>query len=218
MIGYRRTLEIYGPQGTRSYIASLQSIFKEFHISTRIHEGTGTLIDTPLFTLEAAPMAHGTPTNAYAIILKDRRRLDKEKLKKLKIPNSPLLGKLQAGEDIVIAGRKIAAKNVSYIEKGKKVTIVMDTAYTPAAGKLARSADLLICESTFSAKEQDKAREYLHLTAADAAAIAKEAKVKALILTHISQRYEHNLSVIEKEAKKIFKNTCIVKDFDVVTI
>jgi len=89
---------------------------------------------------------------------------------------------------------------------------------TDNAVKLAKDSDLLICEATFSDEEQEKAAEYKHLTAAQAATIAKKAKAKRLILTHISQRYEHNLSVIEKEAKKIFKNTQIVKDFDIITI
>ena len=56
----------------------------------------------------------------------------------------------------------------------------------------------------------------MHLTAKDAATIAKKAKVKSLILTHLSQRYEHNPKIILNEAKKVFKNTKLVKDFDIV--
>ena len=163
-------------------------------------------------------MNHGIPTNAYSIILKDRRRLDKARLKKLKLPNTPQLGELQAGKDIVFEGKKVKAKDVSYIEKGKKITIILDTGLTDAAIKLAKDSDLLICESTFSKEEKEKAKEYLHLTSVDAATIAKKAKVKALILTHISQRYEHVPEIILSEAKKVFKNTSIVKDFDKITI
>ena len=60
--------------------------------------------------------------------------------------------------------------------------------------------------------------EYNHLTAKDAATIARRAKVEQLILTHISERYEYNLQVIEKEAKKTFKNSKVVKDFDSIIL
>ncbi len=83
---------------------------------------------------------------------------------------------------------------------------------------LAKNSDLLICESSFISDEKEKAKDYSHLTAKEAAEIAKEAKVKKLILTHISQRYENVQEKILKEAKKVFKNTSIAKDFDVVEI
>jgi len=51
-----------------------------------------------------------------------------------------------------------------------------------------------------------------HLTSKQAAQIAKKAKAKKLILTHFSQRYK-NLEELLKEAKKVFKNTELAKDF-----
>jgi len=91
---------------------------------------------------------------------------------------------------------------------------VMDTAPNANAIELAKNSDILIAESSFSKEETEKAREYHHLTAPQAAEIAKKSKSKQLILTHISQRYEHNPKPIEAEAKKIFKNTRLIKDFD----
>ena len=78
----------------------------------------------------------------------------------------------------------------------------MDTQFTPAAIELATNADVLICESTYAEREAAYAENYKHLTASQAATIAKKAKTKLLVLTHIAQRYEHNLKVIEKEAKR----------------
>ena len=88
----------------------------------------------------------------------------------------------------------------------------------PEAIELARDADLLICESSFADEEKEKAKEYLHMTASQAANIAKKAKVKSLILTHISERYEHNPQIILNEAKAVFKNVSLVKDFDIIEI
>ncbi len=58
----------------------------------------------------------------------------------------------------------------------------------------------------------------MHMAVNQTANIAKKAKVKKLILTHISSRYEKNLNQILNEAKKIFKESYLVHDLDVLEI
>ncbi|MBX4212380.1 ribonuclease Z [Candidatus Pacearchaeota archaeon] len=217
MTNYEKTLQVYGPPGTKRHFAVLKELVN-IAINVEVHEISNSLIQDKEFVIEAQAMDHGIPTNAYAFVIKDRRRLDKKKIKKLKLPNSPLLGDLQKGKDIVWNGKKIKASSVSHLEKGRKVAFVLDTGMTDRAIIISRDADLLIAESTFSSQEAEQAKEYKHLTAADAANIAKKAKAKKLILTHISQRYEHIPKVIEKDAKKIFKNVIIAKDFDSIEL
>ncbi len=214
MSNYERTLKIYGPPGTRRHVNLIEELLLGLKINLQVHELTTTLVDEKDFYIESKPMDHGTPTNAYSIVLKERRRLDKKKLKKYKLPNSPLLGQLQEGQNVTYEGKLIKASAVSYVEEGKKLAIILDTKMNSQAIVLAKDADLLITESTFSQEEKERALEYKHLTAADAGTIAKKAKVKKLILTHISERYEHNFKKIEREAKKIFRNTLVAKDFD----
>ena len=125
---------------------------------------------------------------------------------------------MQKGKDITINGKKIKSSQVSYLEKGRKITFILDTLPNKNAVELAKNSDILICESTFSKLEEPLSKEHLHLTAEQAATIAKNAKAKKLILTHISQRYEHTPEIIEKEAKKIFKNVSLVKDFDILEV
>jgi len=218
MNGYNKTLKVYGPKGTKRFIELIQELIFDFHIDLEVHEVSGKFINESLFFAEAAEMHHGTPANAYSITLKDRIKLNKKKLKKFKIPNSPILGELASGKDIVFNKKKIKAKDVVYIDKGKKVTFVLDTSYNHNAIELAKNSDILIAESEYTAEETEKAREYKHLTAPQTAEIAKKSKSKKLILTHLSQRYEHNPRVIEKEAKKVFKNVKLVKDFDIIKV
>ena len=97
--------------------------------------------------------------------------------------------------------------------KGKKIAIVLDTLMNESAVSIAKEASLLICESSFSKDEKDKAQEYFHLTAEQAAGIAKKANAKQLILVHLSQRYDKNENKILAEAKKIFPKTKIADDF-----
>jgi len=218
MSNYTGTLKIYGPKGTKNFMNILKDLIRDFNIKLEIHEVSGKFLETKDFFIEAAQMSHGIPANAYSIVFKDKIRLDKNKIRKLKLPNSPLLGKLQAGQDIVFNNKKIKASQVTYLEKGKKITFILDTGMNDNTIKIAKNSDLLITESTFLSKEKEKAKEYKHLTVTDAATIAKRSKSKLLVLTHISQRYEKNLKPIEVEAKKTFKNVKIVKDLDSLTI
>ncbi|MCU0642344.1 MAG: ribonuclease Z [archaeon] len=219
MSNYSRTLHIYGPRGTRRFIQLIQELIFDFHINLEVHEiSSGTVLETRDYKVEAAEMSHGTPTLAYSLILKDKIRLNKAKIKKLKLPNSPILKELQQGKDITVNGKKIKAKSVVYVEKGKKVTFVLDTSYNERAVELAKDSDILVTECSFSKEDADKAREYRHLTSEDAAKIAKLSKSKKLLLTHLSFRYEHNPHLIEKEAKRIFKNTKVVNDLDALVI
>lgn len=213
MSEFSRVLEIYGPKNTQHYMKLLEELFK-IKIQTKIHESQEVVFENSEFKIESLPMQHGTPSLAYSFIIKDKLRLDRSKLKKLKLPNSPILKSLQEGKDITFNGKKIKASQVSYLEKGRKVTFILDTLPNENAIKLAKDSDLLICESTFSKEDAEQAKEHMHLTAEQAATIAKKSNSKKLILTHISQRYEAIPRIIEKEAKKIFKNTSLVKDFD----
>ncbi len=218
MTGYTKKLKIYGPKGTKYFMSILLKLIPGLKLLLEIHEVSGKFIDEKDFYIEAKPMSHGVPTNAYAIVIKDKIRIDKNKIKKLRIPQSPLLGKLQQGKDIIIDNKKIKAKDVTYLEKGKKVSFILDTKMNDNSIKLAKNSDILIIESAFSSEEARKAKAKEHLTSEEAAIIAKKAKVKQLILTHISQRYEHCPEVIENEAKKIFKNVSIAKDFDKIEV
>jgi len=215
MSEYSKTLKIYGPVGTKRMFSAIEELMLGLKVNIEIFEvSSGIIVDEKDFIIETKEMKHGIPCNAYSIILKDKTRIDKKKLKKLKLPNSAILKDLIKGNDIIFQGKKIKSKDTVYIDKGKKISFIFDSSMNDNAVGISKEADLLVCESTFSLQEKELAKEYQHLTSEDAAKIAKKAKVKKLILTHISQRYEHNTKIIEKEAKKIFSKTFLAKDLD----
>lgn len=218
MNDYQKTLYIYGPHSTKRKLDLLQELHKDIKINFRAEEVKGVFIDNPSFSITSAEMDHNAPTLAYAIELKSQVRIDKAKMRKLKIPEGPHIKELLKGRDIICSNKKIKAKDITCIDKGKKVTIILDTKINQNAINLAKNSDLVICEATFSKEEDAQAKEYKHLTASDAALIAKKAKAKQLIITHISQRHEHRLNEIKNEAKKVFSNTKIVKDLEAVEI
>ena len=94
---------------------------------------------------------------------------------------------------------------------------ITDVKYSKDLIKFAQNSDLLVLDSTLSDDLKKEAAKTMHLTAKQAADIAKQAKVKKLVLTHFSQRYK-STHELEKQAKTIFKNTIAAKDFMTIEI
>ncbi|MCH8004166.1 MAG: hypothetical protein IH934_06070 [Nanoarchaeota archaeon] len=130
----------------------------------------------------------------------------------MKVPEGPLLGKLQDGKSIVWKGKKIGVDKATYVVKGNKITIISDTVPCKGADKLAKDSDLLVCESTYGSELENKGLEYGHMTAKQAAELAKRSKSKKLVLTHFSARYK-NVNELEEDARDYFNNVLCAKDF-----
>lgn len=216
---YQKTLEVYGPKGTRDYMYNLLKGFAyQDQISYKIHEiESNVFFENKDFRLEAVRLKHSTVCLGYSFVEKDRRKINVEYLKKFNLTRHPILKELQAGKDIKWKDKLIKAEKATKLVKGKRITFISDTAYCDEAVELAKGSDLLVSEATFLEELKGKAEDYKHLTAKLAAKIAKEAKVKKLVLTHFSQRYK-NVKDVEKEAKSVFKNTVCAKDFLQVTL
>lgn len=217
--GYNKKLQIFGPRGTKDFMNRLLSTFafRGKH-PAEIREIEGKFFENDDFYLESEKMSHGIPCNAYSFILKGQRRIDKEKLKKSELSSGPLIAKLKQGKDIVYNGKKYRAKELTFLEAGKKISFVFDTSMNKSIIPFVKNADVLICESTFSSKLEKKAGEFKHLTSKQAANIAKKAKVKKLFLTHVSQRYDKHTEEILNEARKIFKNSFLANDLEAIEI
>lgn len=218
--GYNKKLEIYGPNGTKKWIRIYFDLIgkKINDLDLVVKEvDNGIIFDGGDFYIETKEMKHDCPAVAYSFVVKEKNSLNKDKLKKLNISNSPLIAKLAEGKTIEINGKKVDGKKLMYKKEARKITIIMDTLYNENAVKLAKGADVLVCESTYSAKETEIAKKYLHLTSIDAAKIAKKANVKKLVLTHLSQRYETIPKIILKEAKSVFKDVIIPEDLDEIS-
>ena len=220
--GYNKTLYIYGPKGIKKFLENflgLGYVKRDFKII--IEEVYGKFFETNDFYLEAEKMKHGIPINAYVFVKKERIRIDRGKLKKSKLPSGPLLKNLKEGKDIVYEGKKYLAKNFTYSEGDKKISFIFDTLDNGEIVPFVKNSDLLICEASFMENSENGkrlAKEHLHLTAKQAGETAKKSKSKKLILTHISQRHEKNLKEFLEETKRVFKDSSVAEDFDIVEI
>jgi ribonuclease Z len=99
---------------------------------------------------------------------------------------------------------------------GRKLVITGDTAPAETIVEAAWGADVLVTEATFSDEERARAAETRHQTAVQAAEVARRAEVELLALTHLSNRYFG--PEIADEARELFANTVVPRDFDVVEL
>ena len=218
MSEYTKTLKIYGPKGTKERFANiLKSTVFEERIKLEVYEVKGRFYDGQKYTLEAAPLDHLTPTLGYRFVEKSRRRINIDLVKKLGIPEGPLLGSLQEGKSIEYKGKKITPKQATYIVNGKIICYLPDSVPSKNSLQLAKDADLLICESTYSSKLQDKADKYKHMSSKQAALIANQANAKKLVLTHFSTRYKTTHELVD-DATEVFQDVVAAKDFMKLTL
>ena len=214
-----KKIRIYGPENTKRFISKLMSLFiPKNKLNYEVTEITkkGVFLKEKDFQISAEKTDHNTHCLGFSLIKTPKRKINLEYTKKLGLTKDPILGKLQEGKTITYKGKKITPEKGTILTGEQKITIVLDTVYSKKISKLAENSDLLITESTFLDKDKDKAKDHKHLTAKQAATIAKESKSKQLILTHISQRYKEEKQILN-EAKKTFKNTKVAKDFLSVT-
>jgi ribonuclease Z len=149
---------------------------------------------------------------------KSRRPFLNNKAEVLGIPFGPERRKLVGGETITLAdGRRIEPDEVLGPEiPGAKLVFVGDAGRTDNLLEVAHEADALVIEATYLNNDAAMARQFSHLTATQAALLALEARVQHLYLTHISRRYREQ--DVLNEARAIFPNTIIARDFDRVKV
>lgn len=223
--GGESLLEIYGPKGIESFVrTSLRISQTKLSYPLKFVEigQEGTIFKDQTFEVVCKKLDHGIDSYGYRVIEADHQgELKVDELLKLGIKPGPLFGRLKKGEAVTLEdGRLLDGKDfVGSSKKGRIVTILGDTRYCGNSAQLAEQADVLVHESTFNKNESKMARAYYHSTTAQAAEIAKKAQTKRLLLTHISARYlAQDITNLVEEAKEIFPDTRIVKDFDIVDI
>lgn len=216
LTGRQDPLEVYGPSKLSLFIEHVKELFDfEPSFDIVIHKvSNGAVYQGKGYKVIAFKVRHVKESFGYALIEDPRPgKFDPKKAEELGVPRGPLWKVLQEGKSVRINGREIKPEDVmGPPRKGLKVVYSGDTAPTREIVDVSRDADLLIHEATFDDSLQEMAVNELHTTASQAAAIAREAGVKRLVLTHISPRYE-DPTILLTQAKKIFDSTIIAEDF-----
>jgi ribonuclease Z len=157
----------------------------------------------------------GPPSFGYTLVEHERKgRFNPDRARELGIPEGPLWGRIHRGLSVTLDdGRTIEPQElVGPLRPGRRVVITGDTRPCDATIGAASAADLLVHEATFGDEEAERAVQTGHSTAREAAAVAKAAGVRRLVLTHFSARYSRDATELEKEAKTVFDDVIVGKD------
>lgn len=212
-LGCAEPLHIYGPPGIREFVeANLRITQTYLAYKLNISEiSEGLVVDDAWIKVVAAKLDHRIECYGYRLEEKERPgSLNTGWLASKGLAPGPVYGRLKAGHDITLEDGTVirSAQAIGKPIPGRTITIIGDTRPCSAAISLSLNADVLIHEATFAHALVDKAFEFGHCTALQAAQIAKAANVKKLYITHFSSRYKQDeIAELEAEARTVYSET-----------
>ena len=215
--GRTEPMRFYGPKGAKRILGAALGLGVErvpFEVEVEELE-PGAALHRGDYEILAYAAEHGGGTLGYVLVEKDRLgKFDPARARELGVPEGPLWGRLQRAEAVTLEdGRTIEpGLIVGSPRPGRKVVYSGDSRPCKATIEAAIGADVLVHEATFSQEEAERARETDHSTAHEAAEVARMAKARRLVLTHVSARYSSDPGPLLDEARAVFPETVVAKD------
>jgi ribonuclease Z len=214
-----RPLTIYGPRGLRDLLQSMARVIGRVGYRLDLIElEPGDAVPRDGAEVRAFPVVHSARAFGYALVEAERPgRFDPTVAKQLGVREGPDFAALQRGEPVEGSKGPVEPGQVMGDSRpGRTVVITGDTAPCQATVEVAKGAELLVHDASFSEEEAQRAADTGHSTVGQAAAVAREAEVKLLALVHISSRY-HVGKVLE-EAREVFEPAVAPRDFDLIEL
>lgn len=210
----KKPLTLVGPKGLSKVVTSLRVIAPELPFELNLIELTGAQEHLSIcgYEIEAFRVNHAVTCYGYSISIPRIGKFDVEKARALDIPCN-MWNKLQHGTEVVIDDKIITPDMVmGDARKGLKVTYCTDTRPVPSIVDNAKGSDLFICEGMYGEDGKEaKAKEYKHMTFAEAAELAKKAQVKQMWLTHYSPSLVRPQDYVDR-IRKIFPDVIAAND------
>jgi ribonuclease Z len=214
------SMEIYGGRSALERVDALlfQVVLRNETPPMPIHLWElreGQIMTAKAFDIHAFPVTH-RGGGCFGFIFQERSHFPflVEKAVELGVPAGPERAQLVRGETITLKDGRVITPDMVLGEEipGVKLVVIGDTGRTDNLREYVTGADTLVIEATFLESEAEEARAFGHLTAKQAAVLARECGVKSLLLNHVSRRYRER-DIIE-EARREFPDTYVVRDFD----
>jgi ribonuclease Z len=216
--GRTEPLRLWGPRGGTRVLKRAEGL--GFERSTFPVEIIELPVDEPVkrngYSIVPFAVDHrGSLSLGYAIVEETRKgRFNPDLARDMGIPEGPLWGQIHRGLPVTLEDGRVIDPSVLVgpTRAGRTVVITGDTRPCATTLERSRGADLLVHEATFGDEEQERALETGHSTAKEAAALARDAGVRKLLLTHFSARYSRDAADLEREAREVFARTVAGKD------
>ena len=212
-------LYIYGPPKIKEYVETSRKVLdmyinypivvKEIEAPCVVHSGKD-------FYIRAFPLDHTKICVGYTLEELDRPgEFNPDKARELGVPVGPLWAQLQQGFEVQATDGSIVKPEQVLGEKrsGRKFSFVTDALYKKTIAEEVRGSDVRVCEGLFENELIDQAKEKKHMTAAQAATIARDADVRRMCMIHYSPRYtDRELDKLLQEAKEIWSKAELSRD------
>jgi ribonuclease Z len=213
--GRERPLTVYGPPGLRALFNAMRIVIgRNTYELALVELEPGDTLERDGYLIAPFAVDHRVTAFGYALVEHERPgRFDDARARELGVEFGPDFGRLQRGETV---NGVEPSQVMGPSRPGRKIVLSGDTAPSPRTQAIAHGADLLVHEATFIEEDAERAAETSHSTALAAARLAAAADVKMLALTHVSPRYSGG--ELRDEARTVFDNTIVPRDFDVVEI
>jgi len=210
-----RPLTIYGPAGLRTFWRALGPVVGRLPFEVLLAElEPNEELERDGYRIAAYEVDHRGLALGYALVEHPRPGVfAPERARQLGVAPGPDFGRLQRGETVDgVRPDQVMGET----RRGRKLVLAGDTVPCEMTRLVAYEADLLVHEATLLEEEAERAADTRHSTALAAAALAAQARVTMLALTHVSPRYGGG--ELRREARTAFENTIVPRDFDRVEI
>lgn len=216
--GRAERLRLWGPRGSARVLKRAQEFGFErptFPVEIIEVEPAQRIARNGYAIVPFAVDHRGALSLGFSLVEEERKgRFNPDLARELGIPEGPLWGQIHRGNAVTLDDGRVIEPSVLVGGKrpGRTIVITGDTRPCSATIDAARGADLLVHEATFGDEEAERAIETGHATAREAAAVARDAGVRRLLLTHFSARYSRDAGELQREACALFAETLIGKD------
>jgi len=208
--GRTEPLHMYGPEGLEAVVTALRAIVPELPFEIIFHElpMENSHFACAGLSVDAFALDHGMPCLGFRLRLERKRKFDPDSARAKGVPVK-YWGRLQNGESV---GGFTPEDVLGQARRGLRLVYATDTRPVPGIVRHAQGADLLVLEGMYGDPEkQERAQEAHHMMMQEAAAIARDAKARALWLTHFSPATPEP-ELFEAQLRGIFENTFIGTD------
>lgn len=218
LLGRTAELHIYSPRGLEELMMPVLNYFNhQMSYKVLFHEfetkEPTVIYEDRSLTVTTIPLRHRMPCCGFLFAEKQRpNHILRDMIDFYQVPVYEL-NRIKNGADYITPEGEVVA-NARLTRPSatpRSYAYCSDTIYLPSIVEQIKGVDLLFHEATFANEDASRAKETFHTTAEQAAAIAREAGVKKLLIGHFSARYEDE-SILLEEASAIFPNTQLAKE------
>ena len=172
-----------------------------------------TIYEDRSVSVTTIPLRHRVPTCGF--LFSEKKTPDHIKRDMIDFYEIPLcdINRIKNGEDYVMPDGTVIPNQrlTTPSDAPRRYAYCSDTLYLRSVIEQIKGVDLLYHEATFADCDLSKAEKTFHSTALQAATIARDAKVKQLVIGHFSARYEDE-NVLLREAQSVFPNTILAME------